>query len=281
MSDKLAADGRSAAMKRSVKKLIKYWEELDPSYLKLTAQQWAELEAALGRPIRPLARVQIETVTTLFKIFGPASKHKIARGRIDKELASWRKHTLKLLQKIRTRPSTGKSQLSRASLQKRYSRFELPRDAIEHLVYLDHALSLALDTTDYIVQQINRNNAETKDDEMWFVWVAMIEGALNHCGIRTTAASGDKQHNYSPFVLFVQKLQEVLPVACHKRLSVGSIAKGIQLSRDKFGHIGPRALLFILLGCGIGARKLPLGPLDSVTTSIMAANRDLLSLYGP
>jgi hypothetical protein len=265
-------------MKKSVTKLITYWE-LNKTYLPLTAQQWAELEDAIQHQILPLTRGQIEAVTTLFKISGPAGKQRTTWRRIESELGSWRKHTVKLRHKIGMPPSTAEDRLSRASLQKRYSRFELPHDAILHLTYLDAALRLALDTTNYIANEINRTSVETRDDEMWFVWAVIIEGALRQSGIRTTAGSGDKQHRDSPFVLFVQKLQAFLPVSCRKRQSVGSIAKGIQLARAKFGHMGPRALLFILVGCGIGARKFPLGPLDSVTSSIMAANRILSSLY--
>jgi hypothetical protein len=154
-------------MKKSTKHLIEQWQ-LNANYLEVTDQQWSELEKIIRHGVPSLARALIQASATVFKIFGPASKQKVAWRRIEREITAWRKHTIKLRLNLGKKPSTDKGRLRRVSLQNRYSKFELPPDPISHLMCLDRTLELALDTTDYIAQQINRMSVETIDDEMWY-----------------------------------------------------------------------------------------------------------------
>jgi hypothetical protein len=261
---------------KGTKHLIKYWEV---GTTKFDDEMWVELETALRHKVPPDARARIQIITQLFALVGPASKHSVTWASIAREVEGWRRHTIKLRQKIGAPFSGSPRRIRRASLLKRYSKFELPDDMVQHLAYLQKALELAVDTSDYIVRQItSRKNIGTRDQAMWFVWVAFIERVLRGCGIRTTAGSGDKQYRDSPFIVFLEKLQESLPPKCRKRQSLGSIAKGIQSARAKFGRTGLRALVLVLGGCGTGLREIPLGPLGPTVRFTMRANRMLSAL---
>jgi hypothetical protein len=141
---------------------------------------------------------------------------------------------------------------------------------------LEEALKLAEDTSDYMVALINRSRHVGVDvSPLWFIWVALIARILRDLRIPTTAASGDKQRTDSPFVLFIHDLQQWLPSSYRKRQSMGSIAKGIQTARSKFGRYNSATLLGMLFACALGVQEFPLPPLGPRTRLFLGINRAL------
>ena len=117
---------------KGTKHLIKYWEV---GTTKFDDEMWVELETALRHKVPPDARARIQIITQLFALVGPASKHSVTWASIAREVEGWRRHTIKLRQKIGAPFSGSPRRIRRASLLKRYSKFELPDDMVQHLAY--------------------------------------------------------------------------------------------------------------------------------------------------
>src|SRR5436190_23243139 len=111
------------------KKLIKYWD-YDPAYRGGLSIEWSVLERIIRCELSSKTRFQICAVTKLFASFGPASKQKVTWASIEGEIAAWRKHTIKLRQRIGRPSSSSPRQIGRAYVLKGYSEFKLPDDTM-------------------------------------------------------------------------------------------------------------------------------------------------------
>jgi hypothetical protein len=121
-------------------------------------------------------------------------------------------------------------------------------------MFLAHTLDAAISTATFVEQELRDPNYKGAEGrELWFMWVAIIEHTLQHCGIQTSARSdSDKQQKQSIFVDFVEQIQSYLPPDCRKYHTGGSIAKGIQRARGEYPSRGLDIVLLFLVEFSLG-----------------------------
>ena len=219
--------------------------------------KWKELEKSLGKPLPPELRVLINKVAQVFAWFGPCADKAMPRHKLDKAISKWRSQTQKLrsviwTSELGTDGIIPASEITQEWLQRTFGKLARQTRADAYpLEYLAIQLEAAMATVDFVIQVTDRARSATPKD-LWEVWVVLVAILFKRWGLRTTAGSGDKQASDSPFVLFVEGYQRLLPSECRRYSAAPSIAKGIQKARKRFARTRFDALMYILVHWSFG-----------------------------
>jgi hypothetical protein len=223
----------------------------DSTFTNPTNAGWEKLETSLGCALSRHARRQIGIISLIFSVVGSDEKNSAPVREVIQELASWRRRTKKLSDRIWSRENPGRpSKLTREWIEKTY--FNLTNvkriDPRYHLLFLAHALDAALAACDWATQELSDPGYEgTRPGEMWPIWAASIIHILQDHGISTTASSAtDKQTRDSKFVSFMMELQEYLPGEFRRFKSSNSMVKGIQDARKLIEGVDMGAVFNII-----------------------------------
>ena len=208
---------------------------------------------------------QIALASILFATLGPGSKKTKTVTEIVQKIDLWRRRTQHLRTQVgwwSEKPvKLPNGNVTREWVLKKYfvltethkANFDIP---LFRLAFLDWALEGAIAASEFAVRELTAPSYPgTRESEMWFIWVALVEHAVRLDRIRTTAGSGsDKRHSVSPFVAFILELQTLLPKKCWRRETPDSVAKGIQTARKNFfgRKLRRDAAILMMFGSGLG-----------------------------
>ena len=229
-----------------------------------TPAQWRELEAILNArrhkarlKLSRIVRKKIWDICCIFSSSDQVTINAISKNTIIADVQKWQANTKNLRRRTWGQQATRPKPKTRENLISTYLRPLCIEDRSWYqLEFLAAVFDFAVATSELALQNIkNPKIAGFPGHELWFLWVILIDKTLRSVGFRTSAASGDKSPSDSPFVVFIQTLQALLPERCQRRKTGGSIAKGIQYARKRYGHFEPDLLTITLAHRGLGQRS--------------------------
>jgi len=127
-------------------------------------------------------------------------------------------------------------------LRKKENQYFLP------IPFLKNVLDAAITSGELVQHTIkDLTYSESRQNDLWFIWVATLAMILSKTGFKVSAASGDKLAVDSPFVNFIQTIQTMLPEKYYRRKTPGSIAKAIQEARKRYAGLEILDLFTLLI----------------------------------
>ncbi len=229
-----------------------------------TPAQWQELEAILNArgpktrlKLSPTVRKTIWDICCVFSSSDQATTNAITEKTVIADLKKWQANTKNLRRRIWGQEATRPKPKTRENLTGTYLRPLCIEDRSWYqLEFLAAVFDAAVATSELVLLNLqNPKIAGLPGHDLWFLWVVLIDKTLRSAGFRTSAASGDKSLSKSPFVVFIQTLQALLPERCQRRKTAGSIAKGIQDARNRYGRFAPDLLITTLAHRALGQQR--------------------------
>jgi hypothetical protein len=182
------------------------------------------------------------------------SKHQtIGASKAHLALEAWLKASSRL--RLALGKKTSAKKLSRAEIIAMFWGEDKAKHLgkMQPLVFVQYvlrgAMGAALSALDEIPER--RLTSELEGD-IWLAWIRLLALAIEEAGLKVSASSSSKLIRESPFVRAVMFLQDRLPKDCKRYNGYESVAKGIQKSRGKLGHLDDKYLLAIMMGWGTG-----------------------------
>jgi hypothetical protein len=229
-----------------------------------TPAQWQKLEAILNArqhkarlKLSLTVRKKIWDICCVFSSSDQATTNAISENTVIADIKKWQANTKNLRRRTWGQQATRPKPKTRENLISTYLRPLCIEDRSWYqLEFLAAVFDAAVATSELVLLNLqNPKIAGLPGHELWFLWVILIDKTLRSEGFRTSAASGDKSASDSPFVVFIQTLQALLPERCQRRKTGGSIAKGIQDARKGYGHFAPDLLTTALAHRGLGQQS--------------------------
>ena len=224
-----------------------------------TDLQWQALEDALNTKRNPKKTPmfrfskktgqRVQAVCMLFAIFGTGTTVPIHATVL--KIEKWLDQTHKLQIALGPQPKTKKIPKNRMDLQKTYFSPLLAKKETQYFLpirFLKNVLDAAIASGELVQRTIkDPTYPETRQNELWFIWVAALAKILSKAGVKVSAASSDKSPVDSPFVNFIQTIQTMFPEKYYRRKTPGSIAKAIQDARKRYAGLEILDLLTLLM----------------------------------
>jgi hypothetical protein len=213
----------------------------------LDSSDWERIERAYGQSLSPKVRDAVVRITKDFLCWASAEETPPLRD-AQKRAKSLRKHAASLLEEMQRTTGNEVGPYTDELIGLYFRRFwfeeyrreaEVVQDALPPEVVA--ALSIFLRACDGALSEMDALSTKIwmwQDREAWDVWIVELTGLLKAEDLPTAAAatvSNDKV-SYSPFVRFIEQLQNGVPVGRSQWSSVALIEaiKRARRSRNKF-----------------------------------------------
>ena len=212
----------------------------------LNSSDWDHIERAYGQSLSPKVRDAVVRITKDFLYWASAEETPPLRD-AQKRAKSLRKHAESLLKEMQRTTDNEVAPYTDELINSYFRRFwfeefqckaEVVQDALPPEVMA--ALLIFLRACDGALSEMDTLSQHTwmwQDHEAWDVWIVELTELLKTEGLPTAAAATSKDKvSYSPFVRFIEQLQNGVPVG-RSQWSSGALTEAIKRarkSRNKF-----------------------------------------------